>query len=107
MAMGSISLLFPLLRSVPHSTPPHTSLSSTLWRLGDDQWLHCSSTSRAQLFREKFSAHDQLCSEAGKYYAQYHYNPNWKELSHYLYRAGETEALQVARPHIQTVAGNC
>ena len=61
---------------------------------------------RAQLFREKVSARDQLCSEAGIYYALYHHNPNWKELSLLLYRAGETEALQIARPHIQTVAGN-
>ena len=60
---------------------------------------------RAQLFREKFSARDQLCSEAGKYYALYHEDPNWKKLSRRLYRAGETEALQIARPHIQTVRG--
>ena len=60
---------------------------------------------RARLFREKVSARDQLCSEAGKYYALYHEDPNWKELSRWLSSAGETEALQIARPHIQTVAG--
>ena len=59
---------------------------------------------RAQLFRERFSVPDQRAA-AGKYYALYDPDPNWKELSLFLYRAGETEALQIARPHIQTVTG--
>ena len=59
---------------------------------------------RAQLFHERFSVPDQR-TEAGRYYALYHLNPSWKSLSVYLYRAGETEALQIARPHIQTVTG--
>ena len=59
---------------------------------------------RAQLFRERFSVPDQH-TEAGRYYALYHHDPSWKDLSVYLYSAGETEALQIARPHIQTVTG--
>ena len=59
---------------------------------------------RARLFCEKFSVPDDR-TEAGRYYALYYPNPNWKTLSVYLYRAGETEALQIARPHIQTVTG--
>ena len=59
---------------------------------------------RAKLIREKFSVHDQP-TEAGKYYALYYRDPNWKELSLSLYRAGETVAVDIARPHIQTVTG--
>ena len=59
---------------------------------------------RAQLFRERFSVPDQR-TEAGRYYALYSPDPSWKTLSVNLYRAGETEALQIARPHIQTVTG--
>ena len=60
---------------------------------------------RAELFREKFSVRDQLTEAAATYYALYHKDPNWKELSCGLYRAGETMAVQIARPHIQTVTG--
>ena len=60
---------------------------------------------RAELFREKFNVRDQLTEAAATYYALYHKNPNWKELSRSLYRAGETMAVQIARPHIQTVTG--
>ena len=59
---------------------------------------------RAQLFRERFSVPDQR-TEAGRYYALYYPVPSWKTLSCHLYSAGETEALQIARPHIQTVTG--
>ena len=59
---------------------------------------------RAKLIHETFSVHDQP-TEAGKYYALYHPDPNWKELSIRLYRAGETVAVDIARPHIQTVTG--
>ena len=99
---------FVFLSSDPSLTPHH--LIPVFQALTGD-WEKISRyrivpRARAQLFREKFSARDQLCSEAGKYYALYHYGPNWKVLSRYLYSAGETEALQIARPHIQTVAGN-
>ena len=59
---------------------------------------------RAELFRTKFSVSDQR-TEAGKYYALYHMNPNWKKLSLFLYSEGETLALDIARPYIQTVTG--
>ena len=59
---------------------------------------------RAQLFRERFSVTDQR-TEAGRYYALYHLNTNWNVLSCNLYRVGETEALQIARPRTQTVTG--
>ena len=60
---------------------------------------------RAALFREKFRDRDQVTAEAGKYYALYHRNPSWKDLSRYLYRAGETKAVGIAKPHVQTVIG--
>ena len=60
---------------------------------------------RAQLFRDKLTTRDELTETAGKYFALYHHNPSWKFLSVELYRGGETEALQIARPHIQTVRG--
>ena len=59
---------------------------------------------RAELFRTKFSVSDQR-TEAGKYYALYYENPNWKSLSRSLYKAGETLAVDIARPYIQTVTG--
>ena len=60
---------------------------------------------RADLFREKFSDDDQVRAEAGKYYALYHSNPSWKDLSLHLYEAGETKAVEIAKPHVQTVTG--
>ena len=60
---------------------------------------------RAALFREKFGDGDQVRAEAGKYYALYHHNPSWKELSVCLYIAGETKAVEIAKPHVQTVTG--
>ena len=60
---------------------------------------------RAALFRKKFSDRDQVTAEAGKYYALYHLNPSWKVLSTSLYRAGETKAAALAKPHVQTVTG--
>jgi hypothetical protein len=58
---------------------------------------------RAALFREKFSDRDQVTAEAGKYYALYHRDPSWKTLSLWLCRAGETKAVGIAKPHVQTV----
>ena len=60
---------------------------------------------RAQLFRYKLTTRDELTEAAGEYFALYHYIPSWKFLSVELYEGGETEALQIARPHIQTVRG--
>ena len=60
---------------------------------------------RAALFREKFSDGDQVRAEAGKYYALYHPDPSWKGLSLNLYTAGETAAVGIAKPHVQTVTG--
>ncbi|CAI8010513.1 hypothetical protein GBAR_LOCUS6934 [Geodia barretti] len=58
---------------------------------------------RAALFREKFSDRDQVTAEAGKYYALYHLDPSWKDLSLHLYAAGKTKAVGIAKPHVQTV----
>ena len=60
---------------------------------------------RAQLFRDKLTTRDELTETAGNYFALYHFSPSWKWLSVRLYESGETEALQIARPHIQTVRG--
>ena len=62
---------------------------------------------RAQQFRKRFSIYTDQLTEAGRYYTLYHHNPNWKKLSRCLYRAGETEALQIARSHIQNLTGAC
>lgn len=60
---------------------------------------------RAGLFRTKFTTRNELTEAAAKYFVFYHLNPSWKFLSIHLYRGRETEALQIARPHIQTVRG--
>ena len=60
---------------------------------------------RAQLFRDKLTTSDELTETAGEYFVLYDPNPSWKLLSVELYKGGETEALQIARPHIQTVRG--
>ena len=60
---------------------------------------------RAQLFRDKLTTRDELTETAGKYFALYRLNSSWKFLSIDLYSVGETEALQIANPHIQTVRG--
>ena len=60
---------------------------------------------RAQLFLDKLTTRDELTKTAGKYFALYYLSPSWKWISVRLYRVGETEALQIARPHIQTVRG--
>ena len=60
---------------------------------------------RAQLFLDKLTTRDELTEAAGKYFALCHHSPSWKQLSLCLYESGETEALQIARPHIQTVRG--
>ena len=60
---------------------------------------------RAQLFHDKFHDHNSLAAEAGIYYACCHPEPNWKTLSLHLYKAGETQAVEMAKHHIQSVAG--
>ena len=60
---------------------------------------------RAALFREKFGDGDQVRAEAGKYYVLYKDDPSWKDLSVCLYRVGETKAVEIAKPHVQTVTG--
>ena len=60
---------------------------------------------RAQLFRDKLTTRDELTEAAGNYFVLYHPSPSWKSLSVCLYSGGEIEALQIARPHIQTVRG--
>ncbi|CAI8045691.1 hypothetical protein GBAR_LOCUS25273 [Geodia barretti] len=71
----------PLLRSIPQSTPPHTSLYCHIWRLGEIAGYTTVPDARAALFREKFRDRDQVTAEAGKYYALYHHDPSWKDLS--------------------------
>ena len=61
--------------------------------------------SRAKLFREKYSFSHQR-TEAGRYYALYHHDPNWMTLSRNLLTVGETDALQKARPHLQSEKGS-
>ena len=60
---------------------------------------------RAQLFRDKLTTRGEITAATGKYFALYHLSPSWKLLSVSLYRGGETEALQIAQPYIQTVRG--
>ena len=60
---------------------------------------------RAKLISEKFGDRKDQLTEAGKYYSLYHVDPSWKVLSCKLYRARETVAVDLAKPHIQTVTG--
>ena len=59
---------------------------------------------RASFYEEHFNVRDQR-REAAHYYALYSYDASWKHLCIGLYRASETAALQIARPHLQTVRG--
>ena len=51
---------------------------------------------RASRFLEKFSDRDKVRAEAAKYYALYHPDPSWSDLSLALTRAQETEAVERA-----------
>ena len=51
---------------------------------------------RAHHFLEKLSSRDKVLSEAAKYYALYHPDPSWSDLSLALTRAQETEAVERA-----------
>ena len=86
-----------------HVIPVFQALTGNWERIGINAIVP---SPRARLFRERFSVPDQR-TEAGRYYALYHVVPSWKTLSVSLYSAGETEALQIARPHVQTVTGTC
>ena len=52
--------------------------------------------SRARRFLEKFSSRDKVRAEAAKYYALYHPDPSWSDLSLALTRAEETKAVERA-----------
>ena len=86
----------------PHNVIPVFQALTGDWK--EIAGCHMVPDARARRFCERFGAAD-CCTEAGRYYALYHRDPNWKTLSCCLYRAGETEALQIARTHIQTVTG--
>ena len=91
----------------PHLLVPVFTAISGEWETIDDPGYNHRTVqeARADLFRKKFSDGDQVRAEAGKYYALYHYNPSWKYLSLALSRAGETKAVEIAKPHVQTVTG--
>ena len=87
----------------PHLLVPVFTAISGEWKKID---IHTTvPEARADLFREKFGDGDQVRAEAGKYYALYNDDPSWKDLSVNLYRAGETKAVEIAKPHVQTVTG--
>ena len=88
----------------PHNViPVFQALTGDWARIGGGYLI--VPNARAQLFRDKFTTRKELTEAAVKYFALYHHSPSWKWLSVGLYRGGETEALQIARPHIQTVRG--
>ena len=60
---------------------------------------------RVRLFNVNYSDQNEITAAAAVYYSLYHYDPSWKELAVWLYRAGETEAVGMAKPHILTVIG--
>ena len=89
----------------PHNVIPVFQALTWKWdgiTIGDYSIV---SGARAQLFQDKLTTRDELTEAAGTYFALYHYSPSWKWLSVRLYKGRETEALQIARPHIQTVRG--
>ena len=96
-----------VLSSDPSVTPPNViPVFQALTGDWDDIGIYTIvPPPRAQLFRHKLTTHDELTETAGEYFALYHPNPSWKWISVRLYENGETEALQIARPHIQTVRG--
>ena len=89
----------------PHLLVPVFTAISGEWGNIDDYSYIIVPPARADLFSEKFGDGDQVRAEAGKYYALYHIYPGWKYLSVHLYRAGETKAVEIAKPHVQTVTG--
>ena len=91
-----------VLSSDPSFTPPN--LIPVFQAITGD-WGWIIPRARAKLIREKFSVRKQR-TEAGKYYALYHHNSTWQRLSLRLYSAGETVAVDIARPHVQTVTGH-
>ena len=87
------------------SVTPHNVIPVFQALTGDWARIGIVPHHRAQLFQDKLTTRDELTETAGKYFALYYPNPSWKWLSLCLYRVGETEAVQIARPHIQTVRG--
>ena len=87
------------------SVTPHNVIPVFRALTGDWDIYIIVPDARAQVFRGKLTTCDELTEAAGKYVALYHHNPSWRRLSVSLYKGGETESLQIARPHIQTVRG--
>ena len=87
------------------SVTPHNVIPVFQAFTGDWATIDVVPYARAQLFRDKLTTSHELTEAAGKYFALYHHSPSWKWLSVCLYIHEETEALQLARPHIQTVRG--
>ena len=93
--------------SLDPSVTPYNVIPVFQALTGDWNWIGVVPPARAQIFRDKLTSHHELTEAAGNYFALYDPNPSWKVLSVCLYRGGEIEALQIARPHIQTVRGTC
>ena len=95
----------------PTLTPPHTipvfeAITRDWHQIGNDTKQIIVPDARAAVIRQQFSDPLDQRRRGGEYYALYCPWASWKGLSLNLYRAGETKAVQLTRPHLQTVRGN-
>ena len=105
--INNVRQLLHIVHSPDPSLAPHNLVPVFRAITGDWEMINGNTVvprPRADLFREKFRVHNQP-AEAGKYYALYHRDPNWKKLSCYLYGARERVAVDVARPHLKAEKG--
>ena len=91
----------------PHTIPVFEAITRD-WNeiVGDGRGIYTVPHDRAAVIRQQFSDPLDQRRRAGEYYALYSPWASWKQLSVNLYRAGETKAVQLTRPHLQTVRGN-
>ena len=90
-----------------HTIPVFEAITRDWHQIGNDGVKHIIvEDARAAVICQQFSDPLDQRRRGGEYYALYSPWASWKELSVALYRAGETKAVQLTRPHLQTVRGN-
>ena len=88
----------------PHTIPVFEAIVSEDWH--DISRIYIVPPNRAAVIRQQFSDPLDQRRRGGEYYTLYRPDVSWKQLSVTLYKAGETKAVQLTRPHLQTVRGN-
>ena len=97
--------------SDPTFTPPHTipvfeAITRDWHQIGNDSMKQIIvPDARVDVICQQFSDPLDQRRRGGEYYTLYYPGANWKKLSVALYKAGETKAVQLTRPHLLTVRG--